>query len=771
LLPPIAKRPPNVARLLITAIMVLTVVATFFSPQPASADTAANKVVTTATTPTQANVAPNGPLTGIHDLDVVQLNLAADGLGTPPSLIFGVDVRLCRSGLNITLTAQFTASSGNCIASALSSGSSSFVTKTFGAPNQSGSANFIVGAGAETVATHVGPGAPIVCGPGNPCSLWLREAVPTGIVSSGSAFVHYDLTYASSSPPGAPTAATATAGIGTANVSWTAPTSTGGSPISGYTVTSSPGGLTCTSATTSCTVSGLDPFTAYTFTVTATNTGGTGLPSAPTAPAVTPGPATAPVITSAVAGNGKVTVTWAASTPAPVSYTVSSKQGTLVGPTCTTATTTCDVTGLTNGLGYKFVVTATYAGGTKVSASTGTVTPKVAADLAASNTVPVSLTAVESITNNGPDSALGVLTITVATANETGISTDPGLTCAAPVADLAGTGFTQVCTTNAPLAPAATLTTTLTLTPKTDPHLTSIRVTDVVSFPVTMPVSNIDSVSTNNKVVKTLKVIDTTDLSSTLTGATSVGRTGTYVATATLSNLSGDPVYAKFTISVNDASEVSFTAAAGLSCAAPVPNGAGTGYSRLCTTTAPLASGASLSAQLTLAPTSSVSIHAMTISASAAKLSGNVVDPVTTNNKSSLKPAITDSVDLATGITAASGSVLRANTISMSGHITNNGPDAGSGKDTITVVGGTIQSVSSDAGLSCVGTGAKTTCTISATVPAGTTLNFTIVVLPSTKLTVTSLSATSTTSVLGGATVTDPNSGNNVFSTGSVSII
>ena len=75
--------------------------------------------------------------------------------------------------------------------------------------------------------------------------------------------------------PGAPTAVTATAGDAQAGVTWTAPASNGGSAITGYTVTSSPGSKTCTTATLGCTVTGLTNGSTYTFTVSATNAVGT----------------------------------------------------------------------------------------------------------------------------------------------------------------------------------------------------------------------------------------------------------------------------------------------------------------------------------------------------------------------------------------------------------------------------------------------------------------------------------------------------------------
>ena len=77
--------------------------------------------------------------------------------------------------------------------------------------------------------------------------------------------------------PQAPTIGVATPGNASANVAYTAG-ATGGSTITSFTATSSPGGLTGT-GTSPITVSGLTNGTAYTFTVTATNANGTSAPS------------------------------------------------------------------------------------------------------------------------------------------------------------------------------------------------------------------------------------------------------------------------------------------------------------------------------------------------------------------------------------------------------------------------------------------------------------------------------------------------------------
>lgn len=98
--------------------------------------------------------------------------------------------------------------------------------------------------------------------------------------------------------PGAPTNVTATAGNGTATISFDAPVSDGGSAITGYTVTSSPGGFKGTSATASpITVTGLTNGTAYTFTVVATNCLGDSAASAASASVTPAAPQATPTVT------------------------------------------------------------------------------------------------------------------------------------------------------------------------------------------------------------------------------------------------------------------------------------------------------------------------------------------------------------------------------------------------------------------------------------------------------------------------------------------
>ena len=86
--------------------------------------------------------------------------------------------------------------------------------------------------------------------------------------------------------PAAPSSVSGTSGDTRATISWTAGSS-GGSAITGYTVTASPGGATCSTASTSCTVSSLSNNTAYTFRVVANNALGAS-PASSASSSVTP---------------------------------------------------------------------------------------------------------------------------------------------------------------------------------------------------------------------------------------------------------------------------------------------------------------------------------------------------------------------------------------------------------------------------------------------------------------------------------------------------
>ncbi len=99
--------------------------------------------------------------------------------------------------------------------------------------------------------------------------------------SAGTGFVStVTLSVRGITVPAPPTITSVTSGIGSATVSFTAGDD-GGSAITGYTVTSTPGGITATGGSSPITITGLQGGISYTFTVHATNAIGNSAESAP----------------------------------------------------------------------------------------------------------------------------------------------------------------------------------------------------------------------------------------------------------------------------------------------------------------------------------------------------------------------------------------------------------------------------------------------------------------------------------------------------------
>ena len=159
----------------------------------------------------------------------------------------------------------------------------------------------------------------------------------------------------------------AAAGNADATVTWGAPTSDGGSPVTGYRVTTYVGlvaeAVTTVGNVTTDVVGGLTDGDTYSFTVTAINGVGLGPTtdfSNTVTPATVPG---APSGVSAAAGDADATVTWTAPASdggsAVTGYRVTTYVGLVAEAVTTVGNVTTDVVGgLTDGDTYSFTVTA-----------------------------------------------------------------------------------------------------------------------------------------------------------------------------------------------------------------------------------------------------------------------------------------------------------------------------------------------------------------------------------------------------------------------------
>jgi len=336
----------------------------------ASADTPGNPATTLATTPSQTNIAPNGPLTNLSSTAATTIHIdTSAAAGTN----HGFEARLCKAGVNITGQAGFVPlQGGNCADPGSTANQVYSNTVNPDASLTTASFDFSVTAG--TYAWNTPGGAKTFdCTAASPCALWLKESI-----GSSTYFMHYDLEFAPlpgiPSTPAAPTV-TLTGGGTTAHVVWTAPAA---SPaIDDYLVTPYIGGVAQAPVDTASTATtrdfpGLTNFSSYTFTVTAHNSVGNSAESPQSAPPVVPTPAAPPAPNATSSANGTADVTFG-SVAGATGYVVTPLDVTTSTPgtPLTVASSPAHFTGLTDGDNYTFSFHAVYGAnnGTESAAS------------------------------------------------------------------------------------------------------------------------------------------------------------------------------------------------------------------------------------------------------------------------------------------------------------------------------------------------------------------------------------------------------------------
>ena len=315
-------------------------------------------------TVTWGNVTGSGPFTlqadPTHPVDlVVQVNLAGDDIPTTyfvQPLTFasvpGAPTAVSAAAGNGAASVSFTAPADG--GAPISNYSVSCTTLDVGSPGTgSGASSPIVVLGLTNLDTYT-------------CTVTATNGAGTGPTSAVSN------SFAPAEVPGPPTGPVATPGAGSASVAFTPPVDNGGSAIESYSVSCTalngdPG--SASGASSPVAVIGLTNGKTYSCTATATNSIGTGLPSAVSNSFVPEAVPTAPTLLSAVAGNGHATLSWTvpsnSATAGITGYTVTGFIGyyPAAHQTFNSTATTQVVTGLTNGKQYVFKVAAINAVG------------------------------------------------------------------------------------------------------------------------------------------------------------------------------------------------------------------------------------------------------------------------------------------------------------------------------------------------------------------------------------------------------------------------
>lgn len=315
----------------------------------------------------------------------------------------------------------------------------------FTAPSNNGGAtitNYIVTANPGAL-TAQGTSSPItVTGLVNGTAYTFSVIAVNAVGNSTSSVISSSITPAGA--PDAPTNAVAsyTSGTTEASVAFDAPANNGGATITGYTVTSNPGGLTATGAASPLVVAGLSMNQAYTFTVVANNG------SASVASAASNSITTIPVVPSAplnliasstASGSASVAFDVPTSTggAAISNYVITSIPA---GGSGSGSTSPIAVSGLIDGVEYTFTLVAqNSAGGSPASAPSNAVTP-VGAPGAPTNIVAsyIAGTTEASIAFDAPANDGGV-----AITDYTVTSNPVGLTASGPASPLVVTGLSM----------------------------------------------------------------------------------------------------------------------------------------------------------------------------------------------------------------------------------------------------------------------------------------------------------------------------------------